>query len=92
MLRRVCRATQMSLSVFQFIRSQTGGSFLEARRNANIASLFTRISQELRSHYLLGVVPAAGDGQVRKLAVLAKHAGITVRSRRSDIAERSGSQ
>ena len=74
------------------LAEQTGGGYLEARRNANIAAIFARINQELHSHYLLGFVPAPGDGRVHKLAVQAKRSGITIRSRRSYVAVPSASQ
>ena len=64
------------------LAEQTGGSHLAARRIANVATMFTRIRQELQGHYLLGFVPAL-DGRAHKLAVQSTRPGVTVRSRRA---------
>jgi len=65
------------------LAEQTGGSHLAARRIANVATMFTRIRQELQGHYLLGFVPALADGRAHKLAVQSTRPGVTVRSRRA---------
>ncbi|MGD9904225.1 MAG: VWA domain-containing protein [Vicinamibacterales bacterium] len=65
------------------IAEETGGGHFELQKSDLLASTFTRVSQELRSQYLLAFTPEALDGKVHKLEVRVKRPGITVRARRS---------
>ena len=65
------------------IAEETGGGNFELLKSDLLASTFTRVSQELRSQYLLAFVPEALDGKVHKLDVRVKRAGVTVRARKS---------
>jgi Ca-activated chloride channel family protein len=65
------------------IADETGGGHFELQKSDLLASTFTRVSQELRSQYLLAFVPENLDGKVHKLDVRVKRPGITVRARRS---------
>jgi Ca-activated chloride channel homolog len=68
------------------IADETGGGYFELKKSDELASTFTRVSQELRSQYLLGFAPENLDGRVHKLEVQVKKPGMTVRARRSYLA------
>jgi Ca-activated chloride channel homolog len=68
------------------IADETGGGYFELKRTDELAPTFTRVSQELRSQYLLGFAPETLDGRVHKLEVRVKKPGMTVRARRSYLA------
>lgn len=68
------------------ISDETGGGYFELQRTADLASTFTRVSQELRSQYLLGFAPATLDGKVHKLEVRTTRPGVTVRARKTYLA------
>ncbi len=65
------------------IAEETGGGHFELQKSDLLASTFTRVSQELRSQYLMAFVPEALDGKVHKLDVRVKRPGVTVRARKS---------
>ncbi len=65
------------------IADETGGGHFELQKSDLLSSTFTRVSQELRSQYLLAFVPESLDGKVHKLDVRVKRPGVTVRARRS---------
>jgi Ca-activated chloride channel family protein len=68
------------------IAEDTGGGYFELQRTADLAPTFTRVAQELRSQYLLGLTPAALDGKVHRLELKVGRAGLSVRARRSYLA------
>lgn len=68
------------------IADETGGGYFELKKTDELAPTFTRVSQELRSQYLLGFAPETLDGKVHKLEVRVKKPGMTVRARRSYVA------
>lgn len=68
------------------ISDETGGGYFELKGTADLASTFTRVSQELRSQYLLGFAPATLDGKPHKLEVRTSRPGLTVRARKSYVA------
>jgi len=67
------------------ISDETGGGFFELKKSDQLAPTFTRVSQELRSQYLLGFTPAVLDGKLHKLEVRVKP-GLTVRARKTYLA------
>jgi Ca-activated chloride channel family protein len=67
------------------VAEETGGGYFELKRTADLAPTFTRVSQELRSQYLLGFAPATLDGKIHKLEVRVKP-GLNVRARKSYLA------
>jgi Ca-activated chloride channel family protein len=68
------------------IAEETGGGFFELKKTDELAPTFTRVSQELRSQYLLGFAPETLDGRVHKLEVRVRKPGMTVRARQSYLA------
>lgn len=68
------------------ISDETGGGYFELRKTDDLAPTFTRVAQELRSHYLIGFAPAVLDGKVHKLEVKVNRPGTTVRTRKSYLA------
>jgi VWFA-related protein len=70
------------------IADETGGGYFELQKNAELASTFTKVAQELHSQYLLAFDATERDGKVHKLAVKMKQPGLTARARRSYVAEK----
>lgn len=68
------------------ISDETGGGYFELKKTDDLAPTFTRVAQELRSHYLIGFAPAVLDGRVHKLEVKVSRPGTTVRTRKSYLA------
>ena len=68
------------------IAEETGGGYFELKQTAELSPTFTRVSQELRSQYLIGFAPENLDGKVHKLDVRVNRGGMTVRARRSYLA------
>jgi len=65
------------------IAEETGGGYFELLKTADLAPTFSRVIQELRSHYLLGFAPSALDGKMHKLEVRVAKPGMTVRARKN---------
>jgi Ca-activated chloride channel family protein len=70
------------------ISAATGGGYFELTSTADIASTFKRVASELHNQYALGFTPAALDGKLHSLAVRVKDTSMTVRARRSYLAEK----
>jgi VWFA-related protein len=70
------------------ISSATGGGYFELTSTVDIASTFKRVATELHNQYALGFTPAALDGKLHSLAVRVKDTSMTVRARRSYLAEK----
>lgn len=68
------------------IADETGGGYFELKETDELAPTFTRVSQELRSQYLLGFAPEELDGRVHELEVRVRTPGMTVRARKSYLA------
>lgn len=69
---------------------ETGGGYFDLKKDADLNSAFTRIAQELRSQYLIGITPAVLDGKVHKVEVRATSREYRVRSRRTYLASPDG--
>ena len=65
------------------IAEETGGGYFELLKTADLAPTFSRVIQELRSHYLLGFAPSVLDGKMHKLEVRVAKTGMTVRARKN---------
>ena len=68
------------------ISDETGGGYFELLKTVDLAPTFSRVAQELRSQYLIGVAPVALDGKVHKLDVKVNRPGMIVRARKSYLA------
>jgi Ca-activated chloride channel family protein len=68
------------------LAEETGGGYFELEKTSDLAPTFTRVANELHSQYVLGFSPAALDGKVHRLSVVAKRPGTTVRARKSYLA------
>jgi Ca-activated chloride channel family protein len=69
------------------LTEQTGGGFYELRATDEMNSTFTRIATELHWQYVLGFTPQVLDGKVHTLDVRVKRRHMTVRARKSYVAE-----
>ena len=69
------------------IASETGGGYFELKTTDELNSTFSRVADELHRQYVLGFSPAVLDGQIHKLDVTVKRPGMTVRARKSYVAE-----
>src|SRR5215203_150768 len=67
------------------LAEETGGGYFELDNTSDLAPTFTRVAQELHSHYVLGFTPTDLDGKIHRIAVKAKP-GMLVRARRSYVA------
>ncbi|HEV3061023.1 MAG TPA: VWA domain-containing protein [Vicinamibacterales bacterium] len=70
------------------ISAATGGGYFELTSTVDIASTFKRVASELHNQYALGFTPAALDGKLHSLTVRVKDTSMTVRARRSYLAEK----
>lgn len=68
------------------ISEETGGGYFELQQTADLAPTFQRVAQELRSQYLIGFTPVALDGKVHKLELKVTKPGMSVRARKSYLA------
>jgi Ca-activated chloride channel homolog len=69
------------------IATETGGGYFELKTTDELNSTFTRVADELHRQYVLGFSPAVLDGKLHKLDVTVKRPGMTVRARKSYVAE-----
>jgi Ca-activated chloride channel family protein len=74
------------------LADRTGGGYTELTRaeGPEIAATFTRIAEELHHQYVLGFVPTKLDGKSHDLQVKVRRANITVRARKTYVAEAGG--
>jgi VWFA-related protein len=68
------------------LADQSGGRNFTLDPEVNLASLFTRIADELHRQYWLGFTPTKLDGEVHKLEVRVKGSGLNVRARKTYVA------
>ena len=68
------------------LAEDTGGGYFELERTNELASTFTRVSEELHSQYLMGFTPTVLDGKVHKLEVRLKQPNMRARARKSYLA------
>jgi len=69
------------------IATETGGGYFELKSTDELNSTFSRVADELHRQYVLGFSPAVLDGKLHKLDVTVKRPGMTVRARKSYVAE-----
>jgi Ca-activated chloride channel family protein len=72
------------------IAAETGGGYFELTRGADLAATFAKVADELHRQYALGFEPSKLDGKSHRLEVKVKRPGLTVRTRRSYFAQKSG--
>ncbi len=70
------------------LAEETGGGYFELEKTSDLAPTFTRVANELHSQYVLGFTPSVLDGKVHRLTVRVKRPGVSVRARRSYLAEK----
>lgn len=63
-----------------------GGGYFVLDRAGDLGTTFSRVADELHQQYLLAFQTPARDGQVHRLRVRARTAGVTVRARTSYVA------
>lgn len=64
------------------IAGETGGGYFELRTQADLASTFARVADELRRQYLIGFEPQKLDDKMHKLEVKIRKGGMKVRARK----------
>lgn len=72
------------------LADESGGRYFYLDPEQDLGSLFARIADELHRQYWLGFVPAKLDDNVHKLEVKVNRPGLTVRARRSYVADARG--
>jgi VWFA-related protein len=70
------------------IAAATGGGYFELTGTADLVSTFKRVAIELHHQYALGFTPTVLDGKMHSLTVKVARNGMTVRARRSYLAEK----
>jgi VWFA-related protein len=65
---------------------ETGGGYFDLKKDADLNTAFTRVAEELRSQYLIGISPDVLDGKLHKVEVRVTLAGHKARSRRTYLA------
>ena len=66
---------------------ESGGGYFELRDAEYLGSTFARVADELHQQYLLGFTAAALDGKIHTLDVRVRDAGMTVRARKTYLAQ-----
>jgi VWFA-related protein len=66
-----------------FLADETGGGHFELDRDADLATTFARVADELRHQYLLGFAPTVQDGRTHRIEVRVSRPGLRVRARRN---------
>lgn len=69
------------------LADESGGRYFYLAPDQNLGSLFARIADELHRQYWLGFVPAKLDGNVHRLEVKVTRPGLSVRARKSYVAD-----
>jgi Ca-activated chloride channel family protein len=66
--------------------ARTGGGHFELANDDDLETTFSRVAEELRRQYLLGIVQASSDGKTRSIEVRTRNRDLSVRARRSYVA------
>jgi VWFA-related protein len=69
------------------IAGETGGGYFELQPDDPLGPTFARVADELREQYWLGFAAPALDGRVHAIDVRVQRRGLTVRARRSYVAD-----
>jgi Ca-activated chloride channel family protein len=69
------------------LADQSGGGYFELTWGHDLGATFSRVADELHRQYWLAFAPARLDGSIHKLEIKAKRPGLTVRGRKSYVAE-----
>jgi len=69
------------------LADETGGGYFELKQTADLSSTFTRVADELHRQYVMAFDATVLDGQVHKIEVRVKVPGMTVRARKTYLAE-----
>jgi VWFA-related protein len=70
------------------ISAATGGGYFELMGTDNIGTTFRRVATELHHQYALGFTPTLLDGKMHSLSIKVAGTGMTVRARRSYLADK----
>ncbi len=70
------------------IAAATGGGYFELTSAADLGTTFKRVADELHHQYALGFTPLVLDGKMHTLTVRVANPSMTVRARRSYLAEK----
>jgi len=69
------------------LADETGGGYFELKQTADLNTTFTRVADELHRQYVMAFDAAVLDGLVHKVDVRVKVPGMTVRARKTYLAE-----
>lgn len=69
------------------IADRTGGGYFELTWEQDLGAVFARVADELHHQYAMGFAPAKLDGRIHKLDIKLQKPGLTVRARKSYVAE-----
>jgi len=74
-------------SNLKLLASESGGGYFELDPMVSLSSLFARVADELHRQYWIGFAAGQLDRKVHKLEVKVLRPGLTVRARRSYVAD-----
>ena len=69
------------------LATETGGGYFELKSTDELGSTFSRVADELHRQYVLGFTPENLDGKVHELKIEVTRPGMTVRARRTYVAQ-----
>jgi hypothetical protein len=75
-----------STADFQALIDESGGGRFELETNADLATTFARVVEELHHQYTIGFVPRALDGKAHRVSLRAKRPNLRVRTRTTYVA------
>ena len=81
-----CEVTQPDPGLRE-VALDSGGGYFELKTTDELGNTFARVADELHRQYLLGFTPQTLDGKTHRLEVRLRDSSLTVRSRRSYVAE-----
>jgi VWFA-related protein len=69
--------------ILERLSKETGGGYFEVSKKHSITDIYRQIEEDLRNQYSIGYTSdkAAGAGEFRKIQVILKQKGLTVRAR-----------
>jgi VWFA-related protein len=71
------------------LADEGGGAYFELRGTDDLTSTFARVANELHHQYLIGFTAGTLDGELHRLDVRVRPSNLTVRARRTYLAEKA---
>jgi Ca-activated chloride channel family protein len=69
------------------LAEESGGGYFEMDETHDLSATFSQVAEELHRQYWLGFAPRALDGKVHSIEIRVKRSDVTVRARKSYVAQ-----